>query len=192
MFSVCIPRMFTNISEQRIRNTFSDLEIGNISHVDFVLKRNKDGKEYNMVFVHFSELFDCEAANHFKEDVENPEKQAKIVYEDPWYWIVLPNTGKQNDQQQNMIYMSEQQQQYQMSQMQFNPYHMPVVYMAPPSNHFGQYYYSYFTPQDYQPNYHGYEPSIHYQKKMRKQLSKPKQKINIDYGKELEEGEIEQ
>ena len=32
--SLCIPRVFNNITENRIRNVFDELKLGNISHVD--------------------------------------------------------------------------------------------------------------------------------------------------------------
>jgi len=94
-YSVYIPRVFSNITEDNIRNIFSKLDIGEVSRVDFIAKENSKGEKYNMVFVWFSHWNDeNSAAMNLKERIEDPNTQAKFVYDDPWYWILLPNTSK--------------------------------------------------------------------------------------------------
>lgn len=89
-YSVFIPRMFSNIKENRIRRVFHDLKIGNVGHVDLVSKTGGKGDTYNMAFVHFDIIYNTEQATTFRQDVENPDKKAKVVYDEPWFWLVLP------------------------------------------------------------------------------------------------------
>ena len=85
-YSVCIPRVFKNIPERAIRRSFEINNLGKVGRVDFV---DKGG--YYMVFVHFTEWNNNTAAYNLREKIENPNKIAKLVYDEPWYWILLPN-----------------------------------------------------------------------------------------------------
>ena len=42
---LCIPRVFPNIDEQRIRKIFDELQIGNIQRIDIINKRTEKGRE---------------------------------------------------------------------------------------------------------------------------------------------------
>lgn len=92
--SLYIPRVFSNISKEFVANTFQKLGIGKVSHVDFVHKLGKNGTPYNSTYVHFKYWFDNEVARNFYHRVIHPKKEARIVYDDPWYWVVLENKGK--------------------------------------------------------------------------------------------------
>ena len=107
-FSVFIPRVFANIGEKRIANVFYNKDIGEVSKVDLVSRTNDKGDKYNMAFVHFEYLFETTAAKEFKEDVQNPEVKAKLTYEDPWFWLVLPFEEKEKPVQQ--LYPPQQEQ----------------------------------------------------------------------------------
>ena len=93
-FSIYIPYVFPNITGDRICDAFAFNGYGIVQRIDFVSKMDSMGKNYNGAFVHFSHWFETEVAARFREKIEDPEKQARIVYDDPWFWIVLPNTGK--------------------------------------------------------------------------------------------------
>ena len=97
-YSVYIPRMFTNITEEKIKEIFASMNVGSVSRVDFIGKTNNKGEKYNMVFVWFQEWFDNIAAQNLKSKIEDPNVQAKFVYEDPWFWIILPNTSRVESQ----------------------------------------------------------------------------------------------
>lgn len=86
--------MFSNINEAKIKDVFTKMNVGEVSRVDFIEKTNSKGEKYNMVFVWFDKWYTNTAATNLKERIEDPNTQAKFVYEDPWYWIVLPNTSK--------------------------------------------------------------------------------------------------
>jgi len=92
--SLYIPHIFANYSKDTVAGVFENLLIGKVKHVDFVAKEGHDGKAYNAAYIHFDYWCNNLAAINFQERVLNPEKEARIVYEDPWYWIVLENKGK--------------------------------------------------------------------------------------------------
>lgn len=92
--SLYIPHVFPNINEAFITGVFESLQLGRVDHIDFVAKIDKSGKPYNGVYIHFAEWYTGPAVEHLQEKILNPNKEARIVYDDPWYWIVLENTGK--------------------------------------------------------------------------------------------------
>ena len=115
-YSVFIPRIFANISETRIIQIFHNLSIGEVDHVDLLRKTGNNGQPYNMGFVHFKHLYHDLDGDCFRADVENPENKTKIVYDDPWFWIVLP--FEQKEQQQQQQFAPQQQQQIAQQQQQ--------------------------------------------------------------------------
>lgn len=181
-FDVFIPRMFSNISERRIEKVFHDLDIGLVHHTDLVKRTNDKGQTYNMAFVHFQELYDTESARSFRADVENTEKQAKIVYEDPWFWIVLPFESKEQPpmiQEQSQSPMIQSQPQELSSYSQATPWYPPQVFHPYPIG----YGTMMMTPQG--PMWYPMEstgntsyPPKPYNKKHRKARKGPKQRIN--------------
>ena len=85
--SLCIPRVFPNWSESRIRRVFDDLEMGEIQRIDVVSKTTEKGDKFNRVFVHFKSWFSNQNADMARERLLNG-KEIKIVYDDPWFWKV--------------------------------------------------------------------------------------------------------
>ena len=84
--SLCIPRVFPNITWQRVKETFEELDFGTVERVDMVNKTSPKGEPIKRVFVHFS-----------KWNTENPEvtearrqmmegDAVQITYDDPWFW----------------------------------------------------------------------------------------------------------
>lgn len=94
-YSVCIPRIFSNIPDKKIIDTFEKLDLGKVENMDIVLKPGKNGSTFKMAFIHFSEWNDNygSAGASLKKNIENPNIDAKLVYDDPWYWILLPNNS---------------------------------------------------------------------------------------------------
>jgi len=76
---------------------FEDLGFGVVSRVDLVYKESDGGQAYNSAYVHFSKWFDSKTNISFQERVLNSEREARIVYDDPWYWIVLENKSKRHN-----------------------------------------------------------------------------------------------
>jgi hypothetical protein len=91
--SLFIPRVFNNIQKLDIMRIFKSLGLGVVEHVDFVAKKGKNGLRYNAAYIHFSHWFDTITTANFQEKVLTPSKEARVVYDDPWYWIALPNTN---------------------------------------------------------------------------------------------------
>ena len=89
--SLYIPHVFANISKKMVAETFEDLRIGNVNRVDIICKRNNKGENYNTVYIHFNYWYDNVASRNFQERVLDPNREARIVYDEPWHWIVLEN-----------------------------------------------------------------------------------------------------
>lgn len=168
-FTVFIPRVFANIREDRIIKVFHDLDIGNVGKVDLVKRTNKQGKSFNMAFIHFDELYQNEPANEFHRDILE-DKKSKVVYEDPWFWLVLPfeekeqnsttpqlNTPQLNTDAQEFVPYSLQGTMMMTAQ---GPMWYPAVnYMAPPPP---------MVP-----------PQVAYGNRSSKQKPHPKKRINV-------------
>ena len=95
--SLFIPYVFINITQQRIASIVENANLGIIDHVDFIRKTDKNGKPYHAVYIHFALWFNNSIAENFQERIMNPDKEARIVYDDPWHWIVLQNTGAKSE-----------------------------------------------------------------------------------------------
>ena len=90
--SVYIPRLFANISAERIIGVFENLRLGKISYIDFVPRDQDPGTK--MAFIYFQEWYTQNVAcEHLIERINDPEREARVVYEDPYYWILLPNNS---------------------------------------------------------------------------------------------------
>jgi hypothetical protein len=84
---ICIPRVFPNINESRIRRVFDELNLGAIERIDIVSKSTEKGEKFNRVFVHFKKWNSEGNAEIARERLLNG-KDIKIVYDDPWFWKV--------------------------------------------------------------------------------------------------------
>lgn len=85
--SLYIPSVTSNTSEDEIKHVFKLLDLGIVSRVDFVEKDNGN----SMAFVHFEYWLLNNSSYHLQERI-HIEGQAKIVYNDPYYWIVMENS----------------------------------------------------------------------------------------------------
>jgi len=85
--SLCIPRVFPNIDERRIRGIFSSLDMGEIEKIDIVPKKTEKGEKFNRVFIHFRRWNTGGNADLARQRLING-KEIKIVYDDPWFWKI--------------------------------------------------------------------------------------------------------
>jgi len=92
--SLCIPRVFANITEKRVAFVIRDVGLGEIDHIDMVPKTAEDGTKFQRVFIHFKRWNSSEAAQRAKERVLSG-KEIKIVYDDPWFWKLSLNRAVQ-------------------------------------------------------------------------------------------------
>ena len=84
---LCIPRVYANIKEARIRKIFDELDMGTIQRIDIISKPHDKGEKFNRVFVHYSEWNDSENAQIARERLLNG-MEIKIIYDDPWFWKI--------------------------------------------------------------------------------------------------------
>jgi hypothetical protein len=104
MPSLCIPRVFPNIDEKRIRKIFDELQIGNIERIDIINKQTEKGEKYNRVFIHFNLWYNNSNANQVRDRLLNG-KDIKIIYDDPWFWKVSAYRGNnQSNKIENKSY----------------------------------------------------------------------------------------
>ena len=94
-FSICIPHVFSNIGEPRIRAIFRELGYPNIESIDFV-RIHKTGAPANKVFVHF-----CAATYTSRDQIVDQTinmilrgDTVKIIYDEPWFWNVSKSRSK--------------------------------------------------------------------------------------------------
>ena len=89
--SIFIPRVFANITKERITHIVENVvPLGSVERIDMA----EIDEKTNRVWVHFTHWYDTEFVNEFKKLLLDEKKQAKIVYDDPWFWIVLKNTHR--------------------------------------------------------------------------------------------------
>lgn len=86
--SLYIPSVTSKTTEEQIKHVFKMLDLGVVSRVDFVEKDNGN----SMAFVHFEYWLLNNSSYHLQERIQT-EGQAKIVYNDPYYWIVMENAN---------------------------------------------------------------------------------------------------
>jgi len=95
--SLYIPHVFPNFTKDYISEIFKNMNYGIVDHVDLVRKQDKYGKVYNAAYVHFAYWFDNQSVRNLHSNIRNPDKEARVMYEDPWYWIVLENKAKKRE-----------------------------------------------------------------------------------------------
>ena len=83
---LCIPRVYPNITEERIRRVFGDLDLGEVTQVDIKSKTTDKGEKFNRVFIHIN-------WNESEQSIAVRErllagKDIKIIYDEPWFWKI--------------------------------------------------------------------------------------------------------
>ena len=93
--SLCISRVFANISWRRIRRHMIEADLGKIERVDVIpIFRLDDNGErqlaYKRAFVHFEKDGWNKESPQAVEALEKLRKgeQIQIVYQSPWFWTV--------------------------------------------------------------------------------------------------------
>ena len=83
--SICIPRVFPNITQARVEAIFRNLGFGELEKVDMVKKSNSKGEKFQRVFIHFKKWNDDEQSTQARQMLLN-DQEVKVVYDDPWFW----------------------------------------------------------------------------------------------------------
>jgi hypothetical protein len=101
IYSICIPRVFKNIGEKRVRAIMYSLKFGFVERVDMVAKTNQKGDEFWRVFVHFSSWNERnDSAMQVQAKLDSGD-QVKIVYDSPWYWMISKSKTQRPEQRQD-------------------------------------------------------------------------------------------
>ena len=90
MPSLCIPRVFSNITKERVAFVIRNVGLGEIDHIDMVPRVAENGDKFQRVFIHFKEWSQSPAAQRARERVLSG-KEIKIVYDEPWFWKLSAN-----------------------------------------------------------------------------------------------------
>jgi hypothetical protein len=88
VLSVYIPRITLKMSGQKIKDTFRDMGLGDIERVDITASPSPS---QNSAYLHFKKWAATPASLELQARIRDPNQQARIVYSDPWYWVLLPN-----------------------------------------------------------------------------------------------------
>lgn len=94
--SLCIPRVFNNISEDKIRQVFNDISLGKIRRIDIVARKNEKGEPFKRVYIHFESWHSNDSAVAARRKIISG-KEIKIVYDNPWFWKVSINKWQSSD-----------------------------------------------------------------------------------------------
>lgn len=94
--SLFVPHVYSNFTSAMVMEVFNGLHIGEVKSVDLVTKIGSDSKHYNAVYVHFTSWYDTKVAHDFQKRLLDPKQEVKVMYDYPWYWIVLENKGKKH------------------------------------------------------------------------------------------------
>ena len=89
--SLFIPHVFPNFTKEYIVKAFE--KVGNVNIVDMITKTDRDGKEYNAVYVHFNSWSENEHTKRITKDIDNYGSSRFYYGDNMWYWILLPNTS---------------------------------------------------------------------------------------------------
>ena len=82
--SLCIPRVFKDISVPSIANVFQNkLKFGVIKKINII--PNVNDKNFKKVFIHFDFWYDSENINNIKKKILNGTT-IKVIYDMPWFW----------------------------------------------------------------------------------------------------------
>ena len=88
--SLCIPRVFQNITKERVSFVLKALNLGEIDHIDMIPRTSESGDKFQRVFIHFKKWGASPEAIRARERVLSG-KEIKIIYDEPWFWKVSAN-----------------------------------------------------------------------------------------------------
>ena len=89
--SLYIPYVSPEITREDIIEEFMKQKIGSITRIDFVPKMDKKGDYYHCAFLHFEYWFENQVTIHIQKRLQNLELETRIVYDDPWFWVIKEN-----------------------------------------------------------------------------------------------------
>jgi hypothetical protein len=92
MFTLYIPDYVTPMDIDLIKETFEKLEIAKVREVEFLphleCEYNVEPEMYGAARVHIDYWFENECAQHMQDRIRNPYQEARLVFDDPTYWLI--------------------------------------------------------------------------------------------------------
>lgn len=90
--SMYIP--YVSADGEFIKDTIEDFGFGKVKRVDCVARGNDDST--SMAFIHMELWEENALVENFQYRIKSSDREARIVYDDPKYWIILPNKNPVN------------------------------------------------------------------------------------------------
>ena len=91
--SLCIPRVFPNITWKRVKACLESVGLGEIERIDMVPKTNAKGEKFQQVYVHFKKWATTPEAQEARRQVL-AGGMFKVTYDDPWFWKIGMSRAK--------------------------------------------------------------------------------------------------
>jgi hypothetical protein len=92
--SLMIPRVFPQwIDEEKIIDIFHQQHLGRVYKVSIIRMPDSKKRSYPIyqAFIYFSAWYETEIAYNFQQRIFGPRAQARVVYDDPWFWVAFEN-----------------------------------------------------------------------------------------------------
>jgi len=92
--SLMIPRVFPQwIDEEKIIDIFHQQNLGRVYKVSIIRMPGSKKRSYPIyqAFIYFTAWYDTEVAYNFQQRIFGPRAQARVVYDDPWFWVAFEN-----------------------------------------------------------------------------------------------------
>jgi len=87
--SLCIPRVFPNITKVRVEAVFRKLDLGKIVRIDMVSRTHENGDVFKRVFIHL-DWNRSSTSNQARMRLLSGY-EIKVIYDDPWFWKISAN-----------------------------------------------------------------------------------------------------
>lgn len=90
--SMYIP--YVSADGEFIKDTIEDYGFGKVKRVDCIARGNDEPT--SMAFIHMEYWEENALVENFQDRIKSSDREARIVYDDPKYWIILPNKNPIN------------------------------------------------------------------------------------------------
>jgi hypothetical protein len=82
--NIFIPRILSNISKNNIKDTFKQMNIGNVTYIDMRKRLNESRSHYSFAFLNV-ELLNTPKSNEISDRI-NINGSTQLYYDDEHYW----------------------------------------------------------------------------------------------------------
>jgi len=82
--NIFIPRILSNISKKNIKDTFKQMNIGNVTYIDMRKRLNESRNLYSFAFLNI-ELLNTPKSNEISDKI-NKNGSTQLYYDDEHYW----------------------------------------------------------------------------------------------------------